>query len=379
MKYDDLIYESGPTKFSDYVSDKYNIVHNELYEYALNKYLLTYIKDDILKYIVYDIFCCINNCITKYNDIEQLLTIDTSSISKSLFYKSKQEIESYLNSNYFEYIIEYKGNKEHINNIVDNFMNINVEYNNIISYIRYIVSLVILIVFYTKNETIEIFNNDKLNISDFIIRYNTSTYILDEDNEHIYETDINTRYNSNDELFIYENQIISDIHIGYNKEGRFILDIDENFENIDLLFDRLKNLMGLINTLFYDKICSLLSLIYIDNAKIIEMPANEYWKPSKVMIFAPSFPHRKKIIDLTPYWTLYQDKSDINFVDIKYLEEKIDDNNIIEDIDYVKGTVKILNKTLDNKYNVDYRYINGNMEVDTSIIDNTFTNKIINL
>jgi hypothetical protein len=38
-EYNDVIYNSRPVKLDDYLSDKYNIVHNELYNDAL-----TYIK-----------------------------------------------------------------------------------------------------------------------------------------------------------------------------------------------------------------------------------------------------------------------------------------------------------------------------------------------
>ena len=46
-EYNDVIYDSRPVKLDDYLSDKYNIVHNELYNDALGKFL----KDHISKYI----------------------------------------------------------------------------------------------------------------------------------------------------------------------------------------------------------------------------------------------------------------------------------------------------------------------------------------
>ena len=41
MQYNELIYNSGPTNIKDYVSDRYNIVHNQLYVDALNQDTLT--------------------------------------------------------------------------------------------------------------------------------------------------------------------------------------------------------------------------------------------------------------------------------------------------------------------------------------------------
>ena len=46
--YNDMLYDSGPVKFSDNVSNKYNIVHRQLYEDALKGYLMWYIKNVIL-------------------------------------------------------------------------------------------------------------------------------------------------------------------------------------------------------------------------------------------------------------------------------------------------------------------------------------------
>ena len=38
-KYNDMLYDTKPVKFSDFMSNKYNIVHKKLYENALNKYI----------------------------------------------------------------------------------------------------------------------------------------------------------------------------------------------------------------------------------------------------------------------------------------------------------------------------------------------------
>ena len=46
VRYDKIMYENGPIKFSDYVSNKMDIVHNELYIEALYEYW----KDNMSKY-----------------------------------------------------------------------------------------------------------------------------------------------------------------------------------------------------------------------------------------------------------------------------------------------------------------------------------------
>lgn len=35
--YNDLMYDNGPVKFNDYILNKYNVIHNELYDTALQK------------------------------------------------------------------------------------------------------------------------------------------------------------------------------------------------------------------------------------------------------------------------------------------------------------------------------------------------------
>ena len=47
QRYDDMLYDSRPVKFTDFISNKYNIVHRKIYLYALNKYIKSYINEMI--------------------------------------------------------------------------------------------------------------------------------------------------------------------------------------------------------------------------------------------------------------------------------------------------------------------------------------------
>ena len=60
MNYDKLIYESRPVKFNDYMSNKYDIVHNELYKDAFGGNLNP------------------NNLCMKLNDIDRILGCNLS-------------------------------------------------------------------------------------------------------------------------------------------------------------------------------------------------------------------------------------------------------------------------------------------------------------
>ena len=38
-RYDDMLYENRPASLNEFLSNKYNNVHNELYKSALDKYI----------------------------------------------------------------------------------------------------------------------------------------------------------------------------------------------------------------------------------------------------------------------------------------------------------------------------------------------------
>lgn len=47
-QYDDMMYESRPTKYQEFMTDKYNIVHRQLYEEALNNLIEEIIDEEEL-------------------------------------------------------------------------------------------------------------------------------------------------------------------------------------------------------------------------------------------------------------------------------------------------------------------------------------------
>ena len=54
-------------------------------------------------------------------------------------------------------------------------------------------------------------------------------------------------------------------------------------------------------------------------------------------------------------------------------------NNIIEDIDYVRGKVKLYSKLNDIHYSADFNYVKEDTDVDDDTMSKTFVNKIKNL
>lgn len=43
-RYDDMLYDSRPVKFSEFISNKYNIIHSKLYNMALNEFINDWLK-----------------------------------------------------------------------------------------------------------------------------------------------------------------------------------------------------------------------------------------------------------------------------------------------------------------------------------------------
>ena len=66
-EYNDPIYDFRPVKLDDYISNKYNIVHNELYNDALNKFLKEYVSKRISYNFIYDVFDILNQYINNEN------------------------------------------------------------------------------------------------------------------------------------------------------------------------------------------------------------------------------------------------------------------------------------------------------------------------
>lgn len=48
LKYDDLLYKSGPIQVNDFLNDKYDDIHKQLYNRALNKFIEEYIQTNNL-------------------------------------------------------------------------------------------------------------------------------------------------------------------------------------------------------------------------------------------------------------------------------------------------------------------------------------------
>lgn len=55
-RYDDMLYENRPASLNEFLSNKYNNVHNELYKSALNKFILSLVSKYVTKDFLYECF-----------------------------------------------------------------------------------------------------------------------------------------------------------------------------------------------------------------------------------------------------------------------------------------------------------------------------------
>ena len=55
-RYDDMLYENRPASLNEFLSNKYNNVHNELYKSALNKFILSLVSKHVTKNFLYECF-----------------------------------------------------------------------------------------------------------------------------------------------------------------------------------------------------------------------------------------------------------------------------------------------------------------------------------
>ena len=55
-RYDDMLYDSRPVSLHEFLSDKYNAVHEELYNNALNKYITSLIDKHFTNKLLYEYY-----------------------------------------------------------------------------------------------------------------------------------------------------------------------------------------------------------------------------------------------------------------------------------------------------------------------------------
>ena len=365
MNYDKLIYNTRPVKFNDYINNKYDIVHAELYEDALQRFLHSHIYETIMGVNLYNILNVFNN-LSQYTD-------------DGFHIFDEEEIDNILNEDvqdhktYFNRLVKYILESDDTINIRNAFDELDMNQESQENYLKYILFNMIVLLYSVKSNLQSKDIVQISDISDFIIKYKNSIYVINEEETDFIasEQDID-----NEEfVFIYEDTIKNDYHIGYNKEGKWIIDINKDIQIDSNIYDYLSVLITSTNDNLKSIMLRNLLDDFLSTHRIVEIQNEEYYKASKIIIYNKYFPFNKRIVDLTPYWNNYQFYNNKNIEDIKVTEENKNDS-YITDIDYIHGKVKMYSKINDMSYDVDFDYVKNNTEIDDSILRNTFTYKL---
>ena len=372
-RYDEMIYPSRPVKFDEFMTDKYNKIHVELFNDALAKYYDDIISKLINSQFMFEFFRLMENIDYDKDNIEE---------SYQIFYNRLYSIEGNYKNNYIKEIIKKLSIDGDL--ISRTLFDLTNECLDTIK--QTIIDNEVLV----DNDSLNNIIKDLLSIGDFRIVYLDKATFLESEtrddtiyepfelygHEYLsqvisYESD-ESRYEiiqekffmseNDDYIFILETE--SGIRIAYNIKGEFLLILDSskynNYSNFDFPLYIDKKNKGLLND-FKNEVLKL----YKTNHKIIEIKDDEYWKPSSILIISNVTPYVKSIVNLDKYWNDIQSMNDFNISDIKLTKELINDAELLY-IDYIKGICKMYSKKEDLEFDVPFEYIDKDISVDES-------------
>lgn len=310
--YNDMLYDSRPVTLNEYVSDKYNIIHKELFNDALDKYIKYYVSKFINNNFLYNLLYCLELNENYEQEFVNLLNDKNSTL---------YEILSLLEINSKQFLLDITDILDnHINSIIDYLVN-----NDIATIMLYSIIKI------TKN------------------RINDFRKYKNKDVENYY---CNIVYNENGYIYV-------SLEPGINY-------IDDNVNN------NLENLIKTINENIYNDIFNKACEYYKKSHRIIELKNTEYWMPSEVLIIHNGKPFTKNKIDLTKYWNYYQKMSDFDISKLKLTNENILDSEVTY-LDYIKGSAKMYSKVNDIEYEIPFKYLDENSKVSKDMqLTNTF-------
>ena len=362
--YDDMLYDSRPVQFNEFMSNKYNIIHNELYNDALNKFCNDIVNNSMTYEFVYE------------------------------FYKLMEGNELVFDTIYDEY------NKSNGDNIVKNTLSsISIDSYNFLKDIFNFVSEKIDLIknTITDDNGISHINIDKKYINDFRIIYlKNNVYLRQESDEqknddsedavfdvfhYSFDSELNTYTYIEEYLFMSEMKdyviLLEDVAgntIYFNKYGELMLLIEDVKFNSEESKFKIINFINDQNEKIFDFVKSRCLYYFNKNHRILEIKNNEYWQPSSIMTISNVSPYKKNIYDLSKYWNMNQEYSDANIEELKIINENIKDAKLVS-INYVNGTAKFVSKINDLDFTVPFKYLNDETIVsDEMKLNNLFRN-----
>lgn len=359
-----MLYDSRPVQFNEFMSNKYNIIHNELYNDALNKFCNDIVNNSMTYEFVYE------------------------------FYKLMEGNELVFDTIYDEY------NKSNDDNIVKNTLSsISIDSYNFLKDIFNFVSEKIDLIknTITDDNGISHINIDKKYINDFRIIYlKNNVYLRQESDEqknddsedavfdvfhYSFDSELNTYTYTEEYLFMSEMKdyviLLEDVAgntIYFNKYGELILLIEDVKFNSEESKFKIINFINDQNEKIFDFVKSRCLYYFNKNHRILEIKNNEYWQPSSIMTISNVSPYKKNIYDLSKYWNMNQEYSDANIEELKIINENIKDAKLVS-INYVNGTAKFVSKINDLDFTVPFKYLNDEIIVsDEMKLNNLFRN-----
>lgn len=362
--YDDMLYDSRPVQFNEFMSNKYNIIHNELYNDALNKFCNDVVNNSMTYEFIYE------------------------------FYKLMEGNELVFDTIYDEY------NKSNDDNIVKNTLSsISIDSYNFLKDIFNFVSEKIDLIknTITDDNGISHINIDKKYINDFRIIYlENNVYLRQESDEqknddsedavfdvfhYSFDSELNTYTYTEEYLFMSEMKdyviLLEDIAgniIYFNKYGELMLLIEDVKFNSEESKFKIINFINDQNEKIFDFVKSRCLYYFNKNHRILEIKNNEYWQPSSIMTISNVSPYKKNIYDLSKYWNMNQEYSNANIEELKIINENIKDAKLVS-INYVNGTAKFVSKINDLDFTVPFKYLNDETIVsDEMKLNNLFRN-----
>lgn len=116
---------------------------------------------------------------------------------------------------------------------------------------------------------------------------------------------------------------------------------------------------------------------------IYEIMPSEYWQPAQIIIMTKfislASPNLKWTVDLSPWWNMWQSKSDKTYTTKKISKDGNWYDAKITRFDYMHGKATLYSKTNDQSYEVPFDYLSGDEDIDDSFsLANTFTQKMLN-
>lgn len=373
-----MLYENRPTTLNDFLSNKYNNVHDELYNSALNKYIYKLIEKYINSNLLYEFF----QLLSKINANDEQ-DIEFDEIYKRIFINNENTphinllLEELSIDRVVFFNVMYNITVDKLNNVKHKLVNFyqddNYDFQSIIEGISEISDI--------KDFRLTCFNeaiSGETSSCEMYSAYVDNNEVIFNENIVHAEDDYFDLVFTEDEQYIIILDVDDYVHIAYDNNGKWILIVNSvhPLKNIDNAKDIITKYMnyesyGVID-LYKENICKLYKRFH----KIIEIKNLEYWMPSSVRIINKIAPYRKYNVDLKKYWNNNQSNSEYNLSEIKITK---DDNMLdseVTEINYVTGKAKMQSRSNDITYEVPFKYLDENVDVsEDMVLKKSFTTK----